>query len=299
MAGFKECLLTITNIEAKVEKEVSKYQSMNKNRNRTCPLEVRKREEYLGTLQKLFDISSPKISANLEKSRFLEKFDECSRNNAKVGYTRKNEDIAFLLDQRSSRKMVMGEKDISFEKRVDHNARKKPKGERSSKIEPDSSKISSDNEDEVDIEREEENKNNPKDRDVFLQDLNQFSFSRPSLDRKRIHNRSVNTQQEILDFEQNKPEYAALHWNSMVDVTGKLQVNEAILISGSPHNLEGKILCVAKLLDENDNPTSTGEAQAEAVLEQLKVWTAEDDIVALVYDTTASNSGVNRGTTAL
>ena len=130
-------------------------------------------------------------------------------------------------------------------------------------------------------------------------DLNQFSISRPTLERKRINNRTVLMMQEMQDFEKNKPEYAGLHWDGklMLDITGELQEHEAILVSGSPHYLEGKILCVAKLMDEEGNPTSTGEAQADAVLGQVKAWSVEENIVALVFDTTASNTGVHRGAT--
>ena len=56
-------------------------------------------------------------------------------------------------------------------------------------------------------------------------DLNQISISRPTLERKRINNRSVLMMQKMQDFEKNKPEYAGLHWDGklMMDVTGKLQ----------------------------------------------------------------------------
>ena len=68
-------------------------------------------------------------------------------------------------------------------------------------------------------------------------------------------------------------------------------------MSGSPYYLEGKILSASKLVDEDGNPTSTGEAQALAVLVQLKEWGVDKNIVALVFDTTSSNSGVHRGAT--
>ena len=130
-------------------------------------------------------------------------------------------------------------------------------------------------------------------------DLSQFSLSRPGLERKRVHNRSVLMEQEIEEFQVKMPARAALHWDGklIMDVTGVLQENEAILVSGAPHYLEGKILSVSKLVDEEGNPTSTGEAQAAAGLEQLKIWGVEKNIVALVFDTTSSNSGVHRGAT--
>ena len=43
------------------------------------------------------------------------------------GYTRKIEDVNFLIDQRRERKMVMGDRDPSYEKRVDTRSVKKKK----------------------------------------------------------------------------------------------------------------------------------------------------------------------------
>ena len=83
----------------------------------------------------------------------------------------------------------------------------------------------------------------------------------------------------------------------MADMDGILQENEAILVSGGPHYLEGKLLNVSKLFSEDGGPTSTGEAQANAVLEQIKLCDVADKIVALVFDTTSSNTGRRRGAT--
>ena len=61
--------------------------------------------------------------------------------------------------------------------------------------------------------------------------------------------------------------------------------------------MEGKLLNVSKLFSEDGSPTSTGEAQANAVLEQIKLWDVADNIVALVFDTTSSNTGRHIGAT--
>ena len=68
-------------------------------------------------------------------------------------------------------------------------------------------------------------------------------------------------------------------------MTGTLQEQESILVSGAPHFIEGKLLSVSKLEDEKGNPTSTGEAQAAAVMEQLEVWGLKDNVKAFVFDT--------------
>ena len=101
------------------------------------------------------------------------------------------------------------------------------------------------------------------------------------------------------EFKKNMPRFAALHWDGkmMKDVDGHLQENEAILVSGAPHYVDGKILCVSKLVDDEGKPTSTGEAQADAVLLQVKEWGVQQNVVALVFDTTSSNSGRHRGAT--
>ena len=101
------------------------------------------------------------------------------------------------------------------------------------------------------------------------------------------------------EFQGNKPKYPALHWDGAMikDVTGSLQENEAILVSGAPNHIEGKLLSVTKLVTDEGKPTSTGEAQASAVLEQIQALCIADDIVAFVFDTTASNTGRKKGAT--
>lgn len=56
----------------------------------------------------------------------------------------------------------------------------------------------------------------------------------------------------------------------------------AILVSGDGVD---KLLAVPKLT------SGTGQAQADAVMEVLRDWEVEDRIVALTFDTTASNTG--------
>ena len=64
---------------------------------------------------------------------------------------------------------------------------------------------------------------------------------------------------------------------------------EAIMVSGSSSYIEGKLLAVARLT------SSTGEAQFEAVREQILLWDIKDNIRYMTYDTTSSNTGVNKG----
>ena len=119
------------------------------------------------------------------------------------------------------------------------------------------------------------------------------------MDRKRASNGSVMMEQAMEEFKQKKPAMAALHWDGKLikDVTGTLRENEAILVSGSPNYVEGKLLAVSVLENKNGEATSTGEAQALAVIEEVERWGLEKNTVAFVFDTTASNTGVSKGAT--
>ena len=352
MAGFK------TVVEFRVIKHIKKeldiYQGINKNRAKSAAGYVEKRKLFVEGLRQLFDIASPDLEETLEKSRILGKDDECTRYRVKEGYTRKSEDLKFLLDQRGERKMVMGIKDTSFECRVVNNMKRRltsrEEDSMSGQIEPEDVMDTSeenfddtcDNNNDKDYNDKNQCKKYHKKQTVLVElptdilnspdlcsmldrtgttcnkaigvvssvlksgkvdgkevDLSQFKISKKTLQRKRVSNRTVNMEKEIEDFAKNKPKYAAAHWDGklMKDVTGSLQEHESILVSGSPHYTEGKLLSVSKLVDEDNNPTSTGEAQALAVLVQLNEWGVDKNVVALVFDTTSSNSGVRKGAT--
>ena len=59
----------------------------------------------------------------------------------------------------------------------------------------------------------------------------------------------------------------------------------AILVSGGPEHTGGKLLAVPTI------PDGTGLAQAEATKGALDDWGVTDNVVALCYDTTSSNTG--------
>ena len=69
----------------------------------------------------------------------------------------------------------------------------------------------------------------------------------------------------------------------------------AVLISGAPHFTEGKVIGIPRLTDDDNNPTSTGEAQFEACLELIDEWDVKENVCAMCFDTTSSNTGVHRG----
>ena len=123
MAGFMT--MKMFNVVIKIKKEVEKYEQLQKNRSKTTEKEVMKREGYLEEIKKLFDIATPNLEDILTKSRLLSTDDEDTRYRQDTGYTRKTEDLSFLLDQRSERKMVMGHRDTSYEERVEANKARK------------------------------------------------------------------------------------------------------------------------------------------------------------------------------
>ena len=123
MAGYKTVVKF--RVVKHIKKELEMYQKINKSRGRSTAAEVEKRELYLKGLKRLFDIAAPDLEDEIQKSRILGNDDECTRYRVKEGYTRKTEDLSFLIDQRGERKMVMGMKDTSYEERVETNLQRK------------------------------------------------------------------------------------------------------------------------------------------------------------------------------
>ena len=66
-----------------------------------------------------------------------------------------------------------------------------------------------------------------------------------------------------------------------------------MLVSGAPKYEEGKMLGVSFI------KSSTGIQQCNATLELIETRGLTDNIVGVVFDTTASNSGINRGAAKL
>jgi hypothetical protein len=128
-------------------------------------------------------------------------------------------------------------------------------------------------------------------------DLNEFSMSITTIKSLRKKNRSILAEAAMTEFEKKKPDHLSVHWDSkqMKTYLGELKEWLSILGAGADDYVEGKLFHVASLEDEHGNPTSTGEAQAAAVLEELERWKVKDRVRALVFDTTNSNSGLHKG----
>ena len=99
------------------------------------------------------------------------------------------------------------------------------------------------------------------------------------------------------DFQHNKTDHDVEHWDSkLVDDAHDTKLERlSVLVSGAPIYIEGKLLSVPSLVDEYGNATSTGRAQFEGAKDLIKSWDLKNSVTGLVFDTTASNSGVEQG----
>ncbi|KAG0723910.1 hypothetical protein GWK47_041758 [Chionoecetes opilio] len=130
-------------------------------------------------------------------------------------------------------------------------------------------------------------------------DLDKFVISTSTTRRNRMLTRYHISQEYMAAFSEDPPKYAALHWDGKMlrDVLGSdpgtTSETLAVLVSGPPAYPEGKLLGVPVI------DSSTGTVQAEASMDLLEAWGLTGVITALVFDTTASNSGVHRGAAKL
>lgn len=118
-------------------------------------------------------------------------------------------------------------------------------------------------------------------------DIRSLTVSRSSIHRARAQSRSATMKRLKSEFASTVP--LTVHWdgNLMEDLTNKEHVDRLpILVSGV--GME-QLLTVSKL------PSSTGEAQAQAVVDALKNWGIENQVAAMCFDTTASNTGSRQG----
>ena len=123
--------------------------------------------------------------------------------------------------------------------------------------------------------------------------LTDFVMSRSSIRKARIEQRNGIAETEKVKFQSNMPRRLAFGWDGKMlkDMMNIKHEMEAMVLSGAPGYIEGKLIDVIELTDEDGNPTSTGLAQAEASFMAIVDWGADDNIVAFNFDTTASNTG--------
>jgi len=126
-------------------------------------------------------------------------------------------------------------------------------------------------------------------------DLGDFNISRQTTRRSRIANRQRISEEIIDNFRENPPGFATLHWDSKLikDYLGSAHEQLEVIVLGAPEYIEGKLLGAPFLSD------ATGKSQAEASYELLELWQLVPNIVGLVFDTTASNTGTTKGAAGL
>lgn len=125
--------------------------------------------------------------------------------------------------------------------------------------------------------------------------LNEFSLSESTTRRARMRNRQNIAEAAIENLKKNPPAYATLHWDGKIikDYFGEKREYLAVIMSGLPEYVEGKILAIPQI------ESSSGEKQATTAYEVLCSWELENRIVALAFDTTASNTGRIKGAAKL
>ena len=122
-------------------------------------------------------------------------------------------------------------------------------------------------------------------------DLEDFSLSKSTVWTTRIAKRVEEYEKFYSNFQ--PPKHGVVGWDGKVvkHVLGTDRKVEylAIVLSGSPHMVEGKMLEVEEISD------GTGKTQSDTTFAVLVACKATGCIRALVFDTTSSNTGINKG----
>ncbi|KAK4024350.1 hypothetical protein OUZ56_009768 [Daphnia magna] len=125
--------------------------------------------------------------------------------------------------------------------------------------------------------------------------LSDISISKSTAHRQRKRKREEAAKEIYNDWMKNKPPFLVVHWDSKLIVKQQGQSNErvSILVSGKPYLDTPKLLGVPIISD------STGLSQKNAVSDLLSTWKITESVIGLVFDTTASNTGIHRGCATL
>ncbi|ESN95740.1 hypothetical protein HELRODRAFT_184448, partial [Helobdella robusta] len=124
------------------------------------------------------------------------------------------------------------------------------------------------------------------------QDIGDTSLSRSTVHRKRQQHRSTidsSIRQQFQDRDRNP---LLVHWDGKImnDDPHSRTDRLAVVVTGC--NVE-KILGIVKIA------SSTGQAQANATFQLLKLWDVSEDIIGMCFDTTAANTGTSSGACVL
>ncbi|KAG7165343.1 hypothetical protein Hamer_G007156 [Homarus americanus] len=299
----------------KLSKLYHQYQMLKVNRNRQRESDIMKEQVFQADIEKLFDIATKDAMmtmVNLEDKKFLtmqrESVQSCSMASI-------DKELASLETRRQQRKEKESMAKARYEAREEFN-----KTGQAFHYDPSSSSSSSEEEYQpsapipsssgapplkrsrkTDIIKspvviEAMDRTNLSDRNaVFVagavaqalgHDIADMSFSRSTIRRYRASGRKQAAETDRKSFSPDEP--LLLHWDGKLlpDVQNTTASRIAIVVT---FNGQEKLLGVPKKERE------TGEAQAEACLEAIKSWNVEKLVKGLVFDTTASNTGLHRG----
>ena len=122
-------------------------------------------------------------------------------------------------------------------------------------------------------------------------DISDITLSRSSVRRSRRKGRQEAAAAEDEDFSMEGP--LLLHWDGKLlpDIDGSKNIVDriAVIVTG---NGQEKILAIPK------TDRGTGESQAATCVEVIEKWNLSSHIKGLVFDTTASNTGLHKGACA-
>ena len=119
-------------------------------------------------------------------------------------------------------------------------------------------------------------------------ELPDVTLSRSSIRRSRIAGRKADGEREQLRYKENEHGPMLLHWDGKIlpDIDGKKVDRIAVLVT---ENGIEQLLGIPKIRN------GTGEAQANVCIEVIDEWELRPNIKGMVFDTTASNTGLSRG----
>jgi len=125
--------------------------------------------------------------------------------------------------------------------------------------------------------------------------LQDFSLSTATVYRQRRMNRIEVFDRILETWKKDKPKYVVVHWDSKLiqHFTGESSERIAVLVSGGHELKKPKLLGIPSALN------ATGLTQKSVVFSLLQEWDVVEDVIALVFDTTASNTGIHNGCSKL
>lgn len=124
------------------------------------------------------------------------------------------------------------------------------------------------------------------------QDMQEFTLNRSSLRRYRMKHREKRSKELKIEF-QTLGRPITIHWDGklMDDLVGDVKVDRLPILA----SCDG----IDQLLSVQKLSTGTGRAMAGAIIGTIDDWNLRDDVKALSFDTTASNTGQFNGACVL